>query len=441
MSHVIIDRRKNDKGKSSVNRRKFIDRVKGILKEGVKDLVREGGIRDLATSGGKKVKIPNRSLEEPSFHHDGTGVNDIVRPGNDKYMPGDKFKRPKSGQGEGGKGGSEDGEGEDNFTFHLTKEEFLDLFFDNCALPDLVKQNLAVLTEEVIQRCGFTTDGSPSMMNINRSMRGAVGRRSGLRALKTKKLKVLLEKEQELIKEIADRKVKNLDVFVEQDALKRVQAEIEILRRRIAAIPFLDPIDLRFNNWVRTPIPKVQAAMICLMDVSGSMDERKKELAKTFYLLLYLFLLQDYENISIEYITYHTRAQVVDEQNFYYGHETGGTVTSKGLELALETIMEKYNPSLWNVYLAHSSDGDNFPHDNVVVKDLVVEKLLPILQYYAYVQINPDEQTHLALSDEDDSLWSVFTPLSQQYRHLSTALITTEEEVYPVFIKLFEKKK
>lgn len=441
MSHVIIDRRKNDKGKSSVNRRKFIDRVKGILKEGVKDLVREGNIRDLATSGGKKVRIPARNLEEPTFHHDGTGINDIVRPGNDKYIPGDKWKRPPQGGQGGGKGGSEDGEGEDSFTFHLTKEEFLDLFFENCELPDLVKQNLAILTEEVMQRNGFTSDGSPAMLNIMRSMRNAKGRRSGLRAMKTKKLKELQQKESDLIAEITSRKQSGLDVSVEEDALKRVQAEIEVLKRRIKAIPFLDPLDLKYNNWTRNPIPKVQAVMVCVMDVSGSMDERKKELAKTFYLLLYLFLMQEYETIEIVYITYHTRAQVVDEQNFYYGHETGGTVTSRGLELALETIMQKYNPALWNIYLAHSSDGDNFGHDNQLVHDLVVDKLLPILQYYAYVQINPDSQEHMSFSDADESLWSVFNPLSKKHKHLSTALITTESEVYPVFIKLFERKK
>lgn len=442
MSHVIIDRRKNDKGKSSVNRRKFIDRVRGTLKESVKDLVRDGKIRDLASSGGKKVKIPARNIDEPSFHHDGSGVNDIVRPGNDKFVPGDKFKRQKQGAGNGkGKGGSEDGEGEDSFTFHLTKEEFLDLFFENCALPDLVKQNLAVLTEEVMQRSGFTSDGSPAMLNIMRSMRNAKGRRSGLRAMKNKKLRELEEYEQELIVEIATRRSAGKDVMIEQDALERTRKEIEVLKRRIKAIPFLDPLDLKYNNWTRNPIPKVQAAMICVMDVSGSMDQRKKELAKTFYLLLYLFLMQEYETIAIEYITYHTRAQVVDEENFYYGHETGGTVTSRGLELAYETIMAKYNPSLWNVYLAHSSDGDNFSHDNVLVQDIVTEKLLPILQYYAYVQINPDDQAHLTFGDSDDTLWGVFDPLSKQHKQVSTALITTEAEVYPVFIKLFEKKK
>lgn len=440
MAHVIIDRRKNDKGKSSVNRRKFIDRVKGILKDSVKEVIRNGNLRDLASGNGKKVKIPVRDLDETNFHHDGTGINDIVVPGNDKYVVGDKIKRPDQGGGKG-KGGSEDGEGEDSFTFHLTKEEFMDIFFENCALPDMVKETLAILTEETIQRSGFSSDGSPSQMNIMRSMRNARSRRSGLRALKNKKLKQLEEKERELIEEIATRKAGGLDCSIEQDALDALQEEIEVLRRRLKSIPFIDPIDLRYNNFVKVQTPKMQAAMICLMDVSGSMDERKKELAKTFYLLLYLFLDRHYDSISIEYITYHTRAQVVDEENFYYGHETGGTVTSRGVDLAYEVIMEKYPPSLWNIYMAHSSDGDNFEHDNPAVRDTVVNKLLPILQYYAYVQITPDEEMRLSFGDNMPTLWDIFEPLAKTNRNVSVARITNEDSVYPVFIKLFERKK
>lgn len=443
MSHVIIDRRKNDKGKSSVNRRKFIDRVKGILKDGVKDIVRDGGLKDLAAGKGKKIKIPGRSLEEPNFQHDGeTGVHDRVLPGNNQHKKGDKIKRPEQGGGSGrGNQGSPDGDGEDGFSFTLTKEEFLDLFFENCALPDLVKQNMAVTTEEQMQRTGFSTEGSPAQMNVMRSMRGAKSRRFGLRAMKTKKLKVLEAERDDLIREIGKRKNASLDTMIEEDALRRLELEIEALKRRIKAVPFLDPIDLRFNAWSKVKTPKCQAAMVCLMDVSGSMDEEKKELAKTFYLLLYLFLDQEYDSIEIEYITYHSRAQVVDEKTFYYGTETGGTVTSYGVQLAYDTIMEKYNPSLWNVYLAHSSDGDNFASDNVAVLDIVENKLLPILQYYAYVQINPHGDSESATKESAHGLWTLYSKLSDTHKNVSSALITTHEEVYPVFIKLFERKK
>jgi uncharacterized sporulation protein YeaH/YhbH (DUF444 family) len=413
--------------------------VKDTLKEGIRDIIRDTDIKDLAGTGGKKVKIPIRNLDEPWFHHDGSGINDIVRPGNDKYKPGDKIKRPEQGQGSGG-GASKDGEGEDSFTFHLTKEEFLDLFFENCELPDLSKRTLAIINEEQIQRMGFVSEGPPSAMNVTRSMRGAKARRSAFRAPKVKKLRELEAREQELVNEIAARKNTNQDASIEEEALKRIRDEIEILKRRIKAVPYIDPIDLSYNNWARVQIPSVQAAMVCLMDVSGSMDETRKELAKTFFLLLYLFLMQEYDRIEITYITYHSRAQVVDEQNFYYGHDTGGTVTSNGLQLAYDVIKEKYPSDLWNVYLAHASDGDNYRHDNEVCKSIVLSNLMPLLQYYAYVQINPNIDDSYRDNDSD-SLWSVYFPISQERSDVACAKIGHESHVYPVFVKLFERKK
>lgn len=443
MSHNIIDRRKNDTGKSSVNRRKFIERFKGVVKDSVRDLVRDTNIKDLASGGGKKIKIPARNMEEPHFRHDGSGSNSIVRPGNEKYVPGDRIKRPpKGGPGSPGSKGSEDGDGEDSFSFHLTKDEFLDLFFDNCELPDLVKQSLALVDQEIIQRAGFTNEGAPSSMNIMRSMRGAKGRRSGLRALKNKKLKTLLVQEADLILEISIRQANNQDFSLEQDKLKKVQEEIEVIKKRIKAIPFIDPIDLKYNNWDRIKQPTMQAVIVCVMDVSGSMYERHKELAKTFYLLLYLFLMKNYDHIAIEYIQYHSRAKRVDENEFYYGRESGGTVTSTGLELAYETIMEDYPPASWNIYLAHASDGDNFGRDNILVEDIIINKLLPILQYYAYIQINPDEDSDWRPSPkaDPDNLWNVMGKIAETKPNMDAAMINSEPDVYPVFIKLFERK-
>ena len=211
-----------------------------------------------------------------------------------------------------------------------------------------------------------------------------------------------------------------------------------MLKRRLKAIPYIDPIDLRYNNWSKTDIPKVQAVVFCVMDVSGSMDERKKALAKTFHILLYLFLMKEYEHIAIEYIPYHTRAWRATEQEFYYGHETGGTMTSAGLELTYSTIMEHYPPSLWNIYIAHASDGDNFPSDDIIVEDIIRTKLLPIVQYYAYVEITPDSAYGWGSSTK---LYDVLKPIGDEMGNLSVAKIDDEAAVYPVFVKLFERKK
>jgi uncharacterized sporulation protein YeaH/YhbH (DUF444 family) len=439
MGHVIIDRRKNDKGKSSLNRRKFIGRVKELLKDGIKGIVRDTNLKDLASGNKKKIKIPVRNLDEPYFHHGEGGINDIVRPGNDRFVPGDKIKRQPTGDGKGSKG-SPDGEGEDSFVFHLTKDEFLDLFFENCELPDMMRKALALLTEEELRRSGFVNEGPPSALNIVRSVRQAKSRRVGLRSGRVKKLHELEEREQELIREITARSSQGLDVSVEKDALERVREEIEVARRRVKAVPFIDPVDLRYNNWSMVPIPAVQAVMFCVMDVSGSMDEEKKELAKTFFLMLYLFLQRNYERIEVRYVRYHSRADEVDEKEFYYGTESGGTVTSAGLEVVREIIQNEYPTSLWNIYIAHASDGDNFAHDTPNVKDLLESKLLPQAQYYAYVQVDPGGKPEQAGRGDPDNLINIMTEIGKRHHNVGVGVVTQENQVYPVFLKLFERK-
>jgi len=264
MSHIIIDRRKNSKGKSTTNRQRFLKRIKKQVNDAVKDVIRDGKIGDIVNSKEKKIKIPGKGLNQPTFQHDKDGgVKDTVRPGNKDFNQGDRIPRPpEGGGGGGGKKGSKDGVGEDEFTFHLTKEEFLDLFFEDLELPDMVKKNIAKLDEFENQRAGFSIDGNQSRLNIKQSMRQARGRKIGLRAPKKKKLKkaeeelVLLEKQQpqndETIALIAELKDK-----------------IAGLKRQIKAIPFLDDMDLRYNRWEKVPVPTTQAVMFGIMDVSS----------------------------------------------------------------------------------------------------------------------------------------------------------------------------
>jgi uncharacterized sporulation protein YeaH/YhbH (DUF444 family) len=441
MAHVIVDRRKNDKGKSSVNRRKFVGRVRDLLKDSVRDTIRDGNLQDLAGGTQKKVRIPIRNLDEPWFHHGEGGVNDIVRPGNDRFVPGDKIQRPKGGEGQGGPKGSPDGEGEDEFVFHLTKEEFLDLFFENCELPDLIKKSLAIIHEEELRRTGLTSDGAPATLNIERSMRKAKSRRLALRAMKQRQLRELEAQLALTIEKIkaADEQGEPTDEL--EAECQRLLNEIDIAKRRIGAIPFLDPIDLKYNHWSKVSIPTTQAVIFRVMDVSGSMSEHMKEMSKTFFILLQLFLEKHYTHIEIVNIKYHSHASVTDDKDFFYGTETGGTVTSKALQLVKETIEQKYPTSLWNIYVAHASDGDNFGYDNPEVESLLTQAILPYVQYYAYVQVNSDMSSAWRGHIHDpDNMWDLFDGLKGRHRNLDCALVEDPKDVYPVFVKLFERK-
>jgi len=424
MLQQIIDRRLAGKNKSIGNRERFMRRYKDKIKDAVRRAVDGRGIRDLQR--GEEVRIPKKDLSEPVFHHGAGGIRDVVHPGNQEYVRGDRIKRPQGGQGSGsGKGqASDQGEGEDDFSFALSKEEFLQVFFDDLALPHLVRTQLAEVPEWKSHRAGFSSDGTPSNLHVVRSMRGAIGRRIALGANARREL---AELEAELV--ILQAAAAAGDVTAEQ-AIKPLEAQIEALRARLQRIPYLDPIDLRYRNRVKTPVPSSKAVMFCLMDVSGSMDEGRKELSKRFFILLYLFLTRHYEKIDIVFIRHHTQAQEVDEENFFHARETGGTVVSSALVLMEEIIRARYNPSEWNLYGAQASDGDNWHHDSGRCRELLSDKILPLCRYFAYVQV----------AEEEQNLWQEYTHIGESHRHFAMRKATEPSQIYPVFRDLFKKE-
>ena len=217
----------------------------------------------------------------------------------------------------------------------------------------------------------------------------------------------------------------------DQVELLRLKTEIERLKKKIATVPFIDTIDLRYNNRIKVPAPSTQAVMFCIMDVSGSMDEPKKDIAKRFFILLYLFLTKNYEKIELVFIRHHTSAKEVNEQDFFYSRETGGTVVSSALELLYKTIEARYPTNAWNIYVAQASDGDNWNADSPFCLELLKEKIMPLLQYYAYIEIMPRHH---------QSLWEVYQQLQEYYVNFAMQNIDQLNDIYPVFRELFKKK-
>jgi len=422
----IIDRRLAGKNKSIGNRERFLRRYKEQVKDAVRRAIDGRGIRDLER--GEDVHIPKKDVSEPVFHHGSGGKREMVHPGNQEYVAGDRIQRPKGGQGGGGSGSgqaSDSGEGEDDFVFSLSKEEFMQVFFEDLALPHLIRTQLAETPEWKSHRAGFTSDGTPNNLHVVRSMRGALGRRI---ALGTGKRRELHELEERLA--LLRAPGTTLDDAVRRE-IEEVESRIVELRRRIGAIPFLDPIDLRFRSRVKTPVPTSKAVMFCLMDVSGSMDEQRKELSKRFFILLYLFLTRHYEKIDIVYIRHHTQAQEVDEQGFFHSTETGGTVVSSALVLMEEIIRARYPSDQWNIYGAQASDGDNWHHDSGRCRELLAQKILPLVRYYAYVQVAEPEQ----------NLWDEYARLAEESGlHFAMRKATEASQIYPVFRDLFKKE-
>lgn len=424
MLQSIIDRRLAGKNKSIGNRERFLRRYKTQIREAVKRAVDGRGIRDLER--GEDISLPKKDISEPVFHHGSGGQREMVHPGNREYIRGDRIERPKGGGGGGGSGSgqaSDSGEGEDEFAFTLSKEEFMQVFFEDLALPHLVRTQLAETPEWKSQRAGFTSDGTQNNLHVVRSMRGAIGRRIAIGAGTRRELREM------------EARLAELQALAEPDTVVRAEiaeltTTIAALRARLARIPYLDPIDLRFRNRVKVPVPTSKAVMFCLMDVSGSMDESRKDLAKRFFILLYLFLTRHYEKIDIVFIRHHTQAQEVDEENFFHARETGGTVVSSALVLMEEIARARYPSSEWNIYGAQASDGDNWHHDSGRCRELLSEKILPLCRYYAYVQV----------AEEEQNLWQEYTQLQGVHPHFAMRKAVEASQIFPVFRDLFRKE-
>jgi len=416
----IIDRRLNGKNKSAVNRQRFLRRFREQIRKSVSDAISQRSIKDI--DKGETVNIPTRDTNEPIFSHGPGGRREIVQPGNTDFIVGDKVPRPPAGGGAGqgkGKAGNA-GEGDDDFVFQLSREEFLEFFFEDLALPDLVKTQLATISEHKLVRAGYTTSGVPTNINVIRSMKGALARRMALRAPYQERLRKA-EADYEELQQLYEEK---------HPKLLELEEEIKRLKTKIKAVPFIDTFDLRYNNRVKEPSPTTRAVMFCLMDVSGSMNEERKDIAKRFFILLYLFLTRTYKNIDVVFIRHHTTAKEVDEQEFFYSRETGGTVVSSALELMHEIIMERYPTSEWNIYAAQASDGDNWEGDSPACREMLVNKIMPCLQYFAYVEIT---------AYEHQSLWREYEKVKEVYNNFAIQDIAGLTSIYPVFRELFKK--
>lgn len=429
---TFIDRRLNPRDKSVKNRQRFMERNRRQIKDSIKKIIEKSNVADI---GKTKANIRVRGTSEPTFSPEAdTGNKKYVLPGNKKFVVGDKQRKEESGSGGRGNKGSPDGEGEDDFEFLLTHDEYLDHLFEEFELPDLVKKKLKETKQMEFHRAGHKSFGTPAQLDLIRSARNGLGRRIGLKRPKNEEIEEL-EKQIEITKEMIEKGL----LFTKEgdDKIKLLEDQIEEMRRRQVAIPWLDPFDVRYRNYVPTPKPVTQAVMFCVMDISGSMGEHEKDLAKRFFILLHLFLQNKYEKVDIVFISHHVRAKEVDEHEFFYSKESGGTIVSSALELTKDIIKDRYNPEDWNIYVAQASDGDNFLGDKEDVEHCM-EYLLPLVQYFAYIETT---SVHTFSSGMVTDIWQTYKPMSEADPKLNIKKVFEKNQIWKVFAELFAKEK
>ncbi len=434
-SFHFIDRRKNPKGKSLGNRQRFLKRAKAQIKDAVNKSLRDRSLKEI--DKGEKITIPSKSTAEPRFRVDpNTGEREMVHPGNKEFAKGDKVKKPPKGGGRGkGKEASDSGDGEDEFQFTLTQEEFLDIFFEDLELPNLVKRSLKEIKSTAFKRAGITSAGSPTNLNLIRTMRNAHGRRLALRRPSTKEMNALKER----LFQLERISQPNEDEIAEK---KSILAQLEEMEARRRWAPFIDPLDVRYNAFEPTPVQTTAAVMFCLMDVSGSMGEREKDLAKRFYMLLYLFLKRRYERVEVVFIRHTHHAEEVDEETFFYSRQSGGTVVSTALEKMMEVQKDRFPAGEWNIYVAQASDGFTQSGDAQRCVEMLNDDIMPISQYYAYIEIL-DERELEVFSDADSGaeLWRAYRTFAPAWGHFAQTRIAKPQDIFPVFRELFAKDK
>jgi uncharacterized sporulation protein YeaH/YhbH (DUF444 family) len=416
----LIDRRPNSRGKSVVNRARFLRRYKTQIQEAVKKMIGERQLADMQHGG--EVRVPKKDISEPLFGFGRGGDREIVLPGNRQYAVGDRIPRPGGASGAGDGTESGDGDGEDAFVFSLSREEFMQIFFDDLELPNLARTEMGRVERQKSVRAGYAKAGTPANLAVIRTLSQSLARRVALGGGLTREMRAV---EAEFTVAVA---------VGQADHAAKLYVELARLERRRAGLPFLDEPDLRYRNRVLRPEPISRAAMFCLMDVSASMDEDKKDLAKRFFTLLYLFLTRKYGEVDLIFIRHTDDAEEVDENTFFHDTRTGGTVVLSALELADRIRSERYARG-WNVYAAQASDGDAFGADPARSARFLRERLLPATRYYTYLELSTAQAAEHA-----STLWAEYGRVAEATGNFAMRRASQREEIYPVFRDLFRKE-
>lgn len=438
MSFNIVDKRKVTRDRSVENRQRFLRRIKSTIKEQLPDLINGRSLKDMDAKGGNII-VKRKSIKEPFITHDHGGNIDYVLTGNKEHVAGDYIaKPPRNKSSGGGPKATNSGQSTDDFIVELTREEFLKEFFDDLALPDLAKTELSKVYEERRENAGYQPSGSPTKLALIRSVKNSYARKHALAA----SMNGSIEEINEQIKlETDPNKI---------DYLKELIAELEL---RKLTIPMFDDMDMRYRQTVIHRDPSIHATMILLMDISGSMGQKEKTIARKFFWLLYRFLLANYEKVDLRFVAHTIVANELDEDTFFSTRETGGTIVSSGLDEVVNII--KGQGKDWqgearqsmigktNIYVAQVSDGDNYDGDNGTCTEILEDDILPNVQYYSYVQVDSYRSSDASISSllTENGLWRSYQSVGLRNKKLQARRVVEESDIFPVFHELFAKKE
>jgi len=399
----IVDRAASDR----MRHKKKIDKA---IKESIKDVVAEESI--IGQNGKKKIRIPVRGIKEYRFIYGNNENNKTVGSGGDHSLKrGQKIgkKRAEKGQGQGS-GKASDKKGDQYYDVEVSLEELAEYLFADMELPDLEKKQFRFITEKTIKRQGYRFQGIRPRLSKKETLKRKIRRRK------------MAEKLGTYDPESGDR------------------------------FPFHKD-DLKYHHVKPKDKENSAAVIFFLMDVSGSMSQARKFLARSFFFLLYQFLNHRYEKVEVVFISHSTVAERVTEDDFFKVGTYGGTIISSALNKQLDIIDKEFHPNSWNIYTFYCGDGENWSSDNEKSLELFKE-IKEVSQLTAYCEINEhysnfaDEGSEAVMPDgypwpsfsawkneELENLWSKVTPICDN--KFKKVMIGQTEHIWKAFKSLF----
>ncbi|HYB89794.1 MAG TPA: sporulation protein YhbH [Candidatus Binataceae bacterium] len=403
--------------RSAGDRLRHRQKVRESIRENIADIIAEESI--IGKDKDRVIKVPIRGIKEYRFIYGENAPG--ASQGSGDSRPGQVVgKTGKEGQGKGDDVAG-DRPGVDYYETDVTLEELIEIMFEDLELPNLERKALREIQSEYsTKRKGYRHVGIRVRLDKRRTAKQRV-------------MRMLASQRSADNARALDEQASAEDA--PEAALSSPQALSgggAALKRASRRFPFHQD-DLRYKH-VETDIrEESNAAVICIMDTSGSMDTMKKYLARSFFFLLYQFISTRYRNVEIVFIAHHTEAREVTEEEFFHKGESGGTFISSGYQKALEIIAERYHPSLWNVYAFHCSDGDNFDSDNTAALK-AAEQLAEVCNLFGYGEIKP-----LGSRYYESSMLNLFRRLQEPNFH--TVLIERKEDIWPSFKAFLAKDR
>lgn len=359
------------------DQQRHMDKVKEAIKNNLPDLVSEESI--VMSNGRDIIKIPIRSLDEYKIRYNYNKSKQVGQ-GNGDSKVGDVVARAPGGEKQGPGGGKKAGDkpGSDYYEAEVSLEELEEALFKELELPDLQEKEQAEIITEKIEFNDV--------------------RKKGLMGNIDKKRTILT-------------------------ALKRNAREGQ---------PGITPIyndDLRFKTWNEEVKQESKAVVLAMMDTSASMGTFEKYMARSFFFWMTRFLKTKYEQVDIAFIAHHTEAKEVTEEEFFTKGESGGTICSSAYAKAIELIEERYQPSRYNIFPFHFSDGENITSDNPKCIKLVNE-IMEVSNMFGYAEVN--------IYNRHSTLMRAYQTMeNEKFRHY---ILKEKRDVYHAMKHFFQRE-